>query len=309
MQTFERVLAAVDAAAVERVLLVWQAQVLGPVQEDLVIVDGKAIRHAKVEVVSAVNGKGRWLGTVSVAKGSNEIPAARAHGEGGCDRQAGAGRRLAYANGDSAANPLRGRRGLFADRQRQSKRPGGNARETVDPTVFFPPPPTPATHAFTREYNCGRAEVRVLDCREVTPAQAGFPGARLIARLRQRVRRKGKKSTQIVYLISSLSLAELQALGWLKLKRNYWVIESRLHHPLDVSLGEDQSRVRQPNAALVLGMVRRVVVSCALAWLEGVQTIKTTLQRGAFPQAICAARRRPGAALGAVFAVTPTAWC
>ena len=108
--------------------------------------------------------------------------------------------------------------------------------------------------------------MRVLDCREVTPAQAGFPGARLIARLRQRVRRKGKKSTQIVYLISSLSLAELQALGWLKLKRNYWVIESRLHHPLDVSLGEDQSRVRQPNAALVLGMFRRVVVSCALAW-------------------------------------------
>ena len=76
----------------------------------------------------------------------------------------------------------------------------------------------------------------MFDCREVTPAQVGFPGAELIARLRQRVRRKGKKTTEIVYLISSLRLAELPAAGWLKLKRGYWVIESRLHHPLDVSL-------------------------------------------------------------------------
>ncbi len=67
----------VNAAAVERALLAWQAQVLGPAQDDLVIVDGKEIRHSKVELVSTVNGKGRWLGTVSVAEGSHEIPAAR----------------------------------------------------------------------------------------------------------------------------------------------------------------------------------------------------------------------------------------
>jgi hypothetical protein len=150
--------------------------------------------------------------------------------------------------------------------------------------------------------------VRVLDCREVTPAQAGFPGARLIARLRQRVRRKGKKSTQIVYLISSLNLAELQALGWLKLKRNYWVIESRLHHPLDVSLGEDQSRVRQPNAALVLGMFRRVVVSCALAWLEVVQTTKTRYSVGRFLKQFARRDGGPARLWALVFAATPTAW-
>jgi hypothetical protein len=75
--TFERVLAAVDAAAVERALLRWQEQVLGPVQDRLVIVDGKELRHAQVELVSAVSGTGRWLGTVAVAEGSNEIPAAR----------------------------------------------------------------------------------------------------------------------------------------------------------------------------------------------------------------------------------------
>ena len=109
-------------------------------------------------------------------------------------------------------------------------------------------------------------------------------------------------------MISSLSLAELQALGWLKLKRNYWVIESRLHHPLDVSLGEDQSRVRQPNAALVLGMFRRVVVSCALAWLAVVQTIKTRYRVGRFLKQSARRDGGPAQLWALVFAQAPTAW-
>lgn len=75
--TFKRVLPQVDASAVERALLLWQEQVLGPSQDKLVIVDGKTLRHAHVELVSAVNGSGRWLGTVAVPETSNEIPAAR----------------------------------------------------------------------------------------------------------------------------------------------------------------------------------------------------------------------------------------
>jgi hypothetical protein len=74
---FRDVLIGVDAAALERALLAWQEQLLGPAQDNLVIVDGKTLRHAHLELVSAVNGQGRWLGTVPVAAGSNEIPAAR----------------------------------------------------------------------------------------------------------------------------------------------------------------------------------------------------------------------------------------
>jgi hypothetical protein len=85
-----------------------------------------------------------------------------------------------------------------------------------------------------------------VDCRQVTPPQVGFPGVQTIVRLRRRVRRNGKKTTEIVYLISSLTLDELDAASFLKLKRGYWVIESRLHHALDVTLGEDHSRVRHP---------------------------------------------------------------
>jgi len=74
---FRDVLIGVEATALERALLAWQEQLLGPAQDNLVIVDGKTLRHAHLELVSAVNGQGRWLGTVPVPEGSNEIPAAR----------------------------------------------------------------------------------------------------------------------------------------------------------------------------------------------------------------------------------------
>jgi len=96
----------------------------------------------------------------------------------------------------------------------------------------------------------------------------GFPGSRLAARLETRVKRNGKWHEEVIYLLSSLTLEELQAQGMLSLKRGYWVIENRLHHCLDITLREDQSRVRNPKAARVLGTVRRVVVSLANAAVD-----------------------------------------
>ena len=75
--TFTRVLQAIDDDLVERVLLRWQEQVLGPTQDRIVIIDGKKVRHAGVEIVNAVDAKGRFLGSVMTAPGSNEIPAGR----------------------------------------------------------------------------------------------------------------------------------------------------------------------------------------------------------------------------------------
>jgi predicted transposase YbfD/YdcC len=75
--SFQRVLTGVNAEILQRVLLLWQEQVLGPVQDHLVVLDGKKIRHAHVESLNAVDGTGRWLGSTRVKEGSNEIPAAR----------------------------------------------------------------------------------------------------------------------------------------------------------------------------------------------------------------------------------------
>ncbi|MCI0535259.1 MAG: hypothetical protein L0Z50_08525 [Verrucomicrobiales bacterium] len=65
--------------------------------------------------------------------------------------------------------------------------------------------------------------------------------------------------------MSSLTLDGLQAQGMLSLKRGYWVVESRRPHCLDITLREDQSRVRTATAARILGTIRRVEVSSANA--------------------------------------------
>jgi len=148
----------------------------------------------------------------------------------------------------------------------------------------------------------------LLDCLEVSPEQVGFPGARLIARLKQRVRRNGKKSTEIVYLISSLTLEQLDAAGWIKLKRGYWVIESRLHHALDVSLDEDRSRVRQPNAALVLGMFRRLAVSVAQTAIARAQTKKTRWSVRRYQQRFAHRDGGPERLHALVFAKSTASW-
>lgn len=107
-----------------------------------------------------------------------------------------------------------------------------------------------------------------MQCLEVTPSQVGFPGARLVARLETRVKRAGKWTREVVFLVSSLTFEQLEAQGLLRLKRNYWVIESRLHHCLDMTMGEDLSRVRTPRSALVLGVIRRVVLSLSNAAVD-----------------------------------------
>lgn len=143
---------------------------------------------------------------------------------------------------------------------------------------LFPPRPTKETQIIRQEKNRGRLEIRSLDVIEVTPSQVGFPGARLAARLITRVKRAGKWTVKIVYLLTTLTIEQLQAEDILRLKRGYWVIESRLHHCLDITMQEDLSRVRTPNSARVLGTIRRIVLSLANAALDKVRKLKPKIK-------------------------------
>jgi hypothetical protein len=77
--TFFRILNEVDELALELALLAWQDQVLGPVQDRIIALDGKVLRHSQGgELVSALGAEsGRWLGTVRTPAKTNEITAAR----------------------------------------------------------------------------------------------------------------------------------------------------------------------------------------------------------------------------------------
>lgn len=153
-------------------------------------------------------------------------------------------------------------------------------------------------------------EIRSLELVEVTPSQAGFPGVRLVARLETKVWRKGKWSHETVFLITSRTLQQLQAAGMLELKRGYWVIESRLHHCLDITMQEDLSRVRDPNAARVLGTIRRVILSLANAAVDRWRKDhpKTKANTKTFRQRFLSAQRGRNRLYALVFSKHPDLW-
>ena len=74
---FHTLLTTVNAGALESALLHWQNQLLGPVQDNIVLIDGKKMRGGGVEMVNATTGSGRFLGSIMTPNKSNEIPAAR----------------------------------------------------------------------------------------------------------------------------------------------------------------------------------------------------------------------------------------
>lgn len=77
---------------------------------------------------------------------------------------------------------------------------------------------------------------------------------------------KGKISIERIVYVSSLEFEPARAEEMLKRIRLYWDIEGGLHQRLDVSAGEDRSRVRNRNALLVLGILRRAVLSIYYRW-------------------------------------------
>jgi predicted transposase YbfD/YdcC len=92
-------------------------------------------------------------------------------------------------------------------------------------------------------------------------------GAVQIARIDRRIGAKGKLNQ--TWEVTSRTKAQLNEAQWLAVDQQHWGIENRTHHTLDVTHREDESRVRQPNAASVLGIFRRVSNALKQAWAKG----------------------------------------
>jgi predicted transposase YbfD/YdcC len=92
--------------------------------------------------------------------------------------------------------------------------------------------------------------------KEGAPAWVEFAGA---AQVRRTVTRKGKKTVEVVYLITSSRDADpaTQA-AWLRDHRH---IENKLHWVRDVTYQEDRSLVRTGNALRVMATLRSLAIS------------------------------------------------
>lgn len=80
--------------------------------------------------------------------------------------------------------------------------------------------------------------------------------------------KKPAQNIETEYLLTSLPKPKLRALQMLQADCRYWGIETGLHLRLDVSAGEDRSRVRNRANALNLAMIRRAVISVAVHWIR-----------------------------------------
>ena len=129
------------------------------------------------------------------------------------------------------------------------------------------------------ELNRGRVEARCLQRFEMTSEQACFPAVEQAARLTRFVDRKDLKEEEVEleWLISSRPMPTEQML---KADRDYWGIENGLHLRLDVTAGEDRSRVRNPTSALNLAMIRRATISLAVHWIQRCRNKRQATLRG-----------------------------
>jgi predicted transposase YbfD/YdcC len=93
----------------------------------------------------------------------------------------------------------------------------------------------------------------------LAPAWIEFEGAAQVAQLRRTVTKKGKKTVEVVYLITSNRDADPATLAaWV---RSHWEIENRLHWVRDVTYQEDNSLVRTGNAPRVMATLRSLAIS------------------------------------------------
>jgi hypothetical protein len=93
----------------------------------------------------------------------------------------------------------------------------------------------PASSSVTTDH--GRRARRTIKV-ALAPAWIGFAGAAQVAQLRRTVTRNGKKTVEVVYLITSDRVAGPATLA--ALVRGHWHIENKLHW------------VRSPGAGLVV---------------------------------------------------------
>jgi predicted transposase YbfD/YdcC len=106
----------------------------------------------------------------------------------------------------------------------------------------------------------GRRTTRTIKAVDA-PTWIGFAAAKQVAQIRRITTRKGKKSVEVVYVITSADALTAPApvlAGWIQ---SHWGIENRCHWVRDVSYDEDRCRARTGQAPQVIACLRNTAIS------------------------------------------------
>jgi predicted transposase YbfD/YdcC len=256
--TFRRAFALVSADRLDQVLGAWLHTRAVQVGGRLVIaVDGKTVRGAKNKagkaphlVAALAHGIGAVLGQAAVDAKSNEIPAARELLKAFTDL-AGAVITIdaLHTQGDTAQVII----SRDADYVMTVK---GNMPTLYRQLKKLPWSRIPAVSSVSTGH--GRRARRTIKV-ALAPAWIDFAGAAQVAQVRRTVTKKGKKTVEVVYLITSDHDADPETLAvWI---RGHWEIENKLHWVRDVTYQEDKSLVRTGTAPRVMATLRSLAIS------------------------------------------------
>ncbi len=278
--TMRKLFARLDVATLDRQLgvLAWTRtrQIKG---RRVIAIDGKTVRGARTKdraaphLVAALDHQaGLVLGQVAVSAKSNEIPAVRDLLAGfapadlrGCVITLDA----MHTQTDTAKTILTA--GADYVLTVKANQPGLLARLKA-----LPWKDVPANTATTTGH--GRRATRTIKILDA-PAWTGFAGAAQVAQVRRTITKAGKKSVEVVYLITSAAHAQAPPAvlaGWVQ---EHWSIENRLHWVRDVSFDEDRSQVRTGNSPHVMASLRNTAIG--LFRLAGWDNIAAALRHHA----------------------------
>jgi predicted transposase YbfD/YdcC len=256
--TFRRAFALVSADVLDRALGAWlHTRAVRAGGRLVIAIDGKTVRGAKDKggkaphlVAALAHGAGAVLGQVAVDAKSNEIPALR-------------DLLKAFASLASAVVTIDAMHTQH-DTAQVILGQGADYVMTVKanmPTLYrqlkkLPWAAVPAVSAVSTDH--GRRARRTLKA-VLAPAWIGFDGTAQVAQLRRTVTKKGRKTVEVAYLITSDRDADPATLAaWV---RGHWHIENKLHWVRDVTYQEDRSLVRTGNAPRVMASPRSLAIS------------------------------------------------
>ena len=138
-------------------------------------------------------------------------------------------------------------------------------------TFFADPPPASLESTTDTDKGHGRIEQRTVTvAREVDwldgdrrfPGEVRLPHVATIIRVASRAELKDRSRFETRYYVSSAALSAQRAA---EAVRSHWAIENSLHWVLDVTFGDDQSRLRKGHGAKNMAVVRHFAINLARA--------------------------------------------
>ncbi|WP_211310265.1 ISAs1 family transposase [Branchiibius hedensis] len=258
-----KLFARLDAAAVDAAMsrFWWTRCHTGDDQRRVIAIDGKTLRGARTSqqfaphlIAAHEHDAGIVLGQLAVAAKSNEIPAVP--------------ELLATFDPDDLTGTVITADALHTqtDTAIAILAAGADYLFTVkanQPTLLaqlkaLPWRDVPVHRAITK--GRGRRVTRTIKVLQA-PEQVTFPGAAQVAQVRRTVTVRGKKTVEVVYLITSAGYQQAQPAtlaGWIQ---GHWGIEIRLRWVRDVTFDEDRSQIRTGAAPQIMASLRNTAIN------------------------------------------------